>query len=531
MLANHSLLTHRITVSHSLRQKTERSRANSRVRIWSRARRTPPAAAPATARPKSSNPSTRASSTTNVAFMSIPSVTPAVSNQGVKICALLVAFAAAFAFALRAKRPRNKFKVVILGAGFAGVQCARDLMSTHDVEVVEAKEYFEFVPGTLAALVGGEPLRKRRTTDADAKRTQRCLMVPYEKIFKRGKNGVKVTLTRGRDVYVRDDCVIIRGTTPAEDVRCRYDALVIATGTTYAGVIKSKASGRDLTIDGRLESYAEARASIARGKSRTVVVGGGVVGVELAAELAARAAVANNGSSVVLLHAGPRLLEQLPESISSYATRALVRAGVEVCVGQKYSREGDGVAFIGAANKNVIRGDYALMAIGSTPATEFLRSRDDATRASSSSNGALEVPLDRNGRIRIDESTRAVVGRDRVYAVGDVASKSPEYMLASYAHWEAEYVAHRIKCDGNAKKLVKLGPYVPPPRFMAISLGSFDGVFVWGDRVVATGIVAAVFKAIVQFWFIRFLPAPYGILKHVPHMRASPVAKWIAPVS
>ena len=255
------------------------------------------------------------------------------------------------------------------------------------------------------------------------------------------------------------------------------------------------------------------------------------MGVELAAELAARATKADNGSTVALLHAGERLLDALPEHVSAYVTKALVKAGVEVHVGQKYERDGD--AFVGAANKNVIRGDYVLMAVGSKPATEFLKQRTDA---SITDDGAhrLDVPLDQFGRIRIDASTRRVVGSSRVYAVGDVASKPPEHMLASYAHWEAEYVAARIKRKHDAKALARLGAYVPPPRFMAISLGSFDGVVVWGDRVLASGVLAAMFKALVQFWFIRFLPAPYGVMKMLPRMRVGtrdPPGRWSTAAS
>lgn len=411
--------------------------------------------------------------------------------------------------------PRRK--VIVLGAGFAGVQAAIDLRAHCDVEVIDGKEYFEFVPGTLAALAGARPMSMSTFADDAATRAQRAIMVPYAQIFKDKR--VKFTCTRGREIDVRDDCVIIRGERSSmEDVRLAYDELIVATGSVYAGVIKSSGVGREMTMQGRMDAYAEARASIVRGNTTTIIVGGGVVGVELAAELAARATKANNGSSVVLLHAGERLLDMLPDHIGSYVTKALIKSGVKVYVGQKYERDGEN-AFIGVANKNVIRGDYVLMAIGSKPATEFLkRATDDVGE-----NATLDVPLDQLGRIRIDPSTRRVIGvESRVYAVGDVASKPPEHMLASYAHWEAEYVATRIKYHGNAKALAKLGAYVPPPRLMAISLGSFDGVMVWGDRVVATGIVAAMFKALVQFWFIRFLPAPYGVMKMLPHMRCAP---------
>ena len=226
-----------------------------------------------------------------------------------------------------------------------------------------------------------------------------------------------------------------------------------------------------------------------------------------------------------LLHSGPRLLDTLPEFVSEYASKALVSRGVRVYVGQTYDREGD--SFIGVMNKNVIQGDRVAWCVGAKPNTDFLRVKgsrfvdsqdyEDGEGSVDEDDDALHVPLDIIGRIRVDDGTRQVIGLDDVYAVGDCACKLPDQMLASYAHWEAEYVAKRLLCEGSENKLRRLGPYRLPPRLMAISLGPFDGVVLWGDRVVLRGWFAACLKALVQFWFIRFLPAPSP-------SQASPVA-------
>ena len=278
---------------------------------------------------------------------------------------------------------------------------------------------------------------------------------------------------------------------------------------------------------------ARVRETMDEGKS-IVVVGGGVVGVELACELAERQKK-RGGGTVNLLHSGPRLLDTLPEFVSEYASKALVSRGVRVYVGQTYDREGD--SFIGVMNKNVIQGDRVAWCVGAKPNTDFLRVKgsrfvdsqdyEDGEGSVDEDDDALHVPLDIIGRVRVDDGTRQVIGLDDVYAVGDCACKLPDQMLASYAHWEAEYVAKRLLCEGDENKLRRLGPYRLPPRLMAISLGPFDGVVLWGDRVVLRGWFAACLKARVQFWFIRFLPAPYAVAKRLPSLRTKPPASLI----
>lgn len=53
---------------------------------------------------------------------------------------------------------------------------------------------------------------------------------------------------------------------------------------------------------------------------------------------------------------------------------------------------------------------------------------------------------------------------------------------------------------------------------MNVSLGPWDGVFTYDDRVLATGIAAALIKAITEFWFVRLLPIPYAVLRLLPRL-------------
>ena len=452
------------------------------------------------------------------------------SPGGLALALALVAAAAAAAARFRGENRRASAKrTVILGGGFAGSQIARDLRGKRRVTVVETKSYFEFVPGTPSAAAGAAPLRAATRFNLRANLRARRLLVPLTKVLGRG---VAVERVRaGEAVRVTSEKTVRVG----EGRTLEYDELVVAVGSEYPSGLKASCdpNEEDAEIGARAREMARVRETMDEGKS-IVVVGGGVVGVELACELAERQKK-RGGGTVNLLHSGPRLLDTLPEFVSEYASKALVSRGVRVYVGQTYDREGD--SFIGAMNKNVIEGDRVAWCVGAKPNTDFLRVKgsrfvdsqdyEDGEGSVDEDDDALHVPLDIIGRVRVDDGTRQVIGLDDVYAVGDCACKLPDQMLASYAHWEAEYVAKRLLCEGDENKLRRLGPYRLPPRLMAISLGPFDGVVLWGDRVVLRGWFAACLKALVQFWFIRFLPAPYAVAKRLPSLRTKPPTSLI----
>lgn len=54
---------------------------------------------------------------------------------------------------------------------------------------------------------------------------------------------------------------------------------------------------------------------------------------------------------------------------------------------------------------------------------------------------------------------------------------------------------------------------------MNVSLGPWDGIFTYDDRVLATGLIAAAIKAITEFWFVKLLPIPYAVLRLLPRLR------------
>lgn len=262
----------------------------------------------------------------------------------------------------------------------------------------------------------------------------------------------------------------------------------------------------------------------------TLIVGGGVVGVELAADIACMRAKSSSSkgttttTSVVLAHDKNRLLDTLPKSASEYVENWFKKKKVRVELGQRFERVNDDASlpsYVGSKDKTVkIQANETIFAIGSKPSTNFLSFENptalrSAAEAKKNGEQILEIPLSKLGFIERDPKTLQVIGFENIYAVGDCAMKPPGQFLASFAHWEAEYVATRIKREERGRKKTQV-EYFLPPRFMAISLGSWNGLFLWGNLVLCKGVLAAVVKFLVEVWFSNFFPAPYALLRRLP---------------
>src|SRR5260221_9745151 len=224
-------------------------------------------------------------------------------------------------------------KVVIVGAGFGGLAAAKALARVAvDVIVLDRQNHHCFQPllyqVATAALSPAEiawPIRHML-------RTQRNATVLMAEVA-----GVDLA---GRLVQAAAGPI-------------SYDYLVIATGATHSYFGHDEWADFALGLK-RIEGAARTRRRILLAFEQAeladteaerqrlltfVIVGGGATGVEMAGASGevARETLANDfrridprSSRIILLEAGPRLLPTLPEDLSRYAARALIRMGADV---------------------------------------------------------------------------------------------------------------------------------------------------------------------------------------------------------
>jgi pyruvate/2-oxoglutarate dehydrogenase complex dihydrolipoamide dehydrogenase (E3) component len=146
---------------------------------------------------------------------------------------------------------------------------------------------------------------------------------------------------------------------------------------------------------------------------RLVIMGGGVVGVEMAQ------AFQTLGSRVTLIEGERRLLPREEEYACEQVTEALAGYGVDIRTGQRASRvqERDGVVVVTTEDGGSAEGDTLLVALGRTPQTEGL--------------GLESVGLPTDRPVAVDARMQ-VDGQPWLYAIGDVNGRALYTHMGKY---------------------------------------------------------------------------------------------------
>jgi dihydrolipoamide dehydrogenase len=235
-----------------------------------------------------------------------------------------------------------------------------------------------------------------------------------------------VTLVRGHGRLDGERRVVVEG-----DVLTARRAVVVATGS-FATI--PPVAGLE---DARPWTNVEATTA-KRVPARLFVLGGGVVGVELAQ------AWSWLGSRVTLVHRGERLIEREEPFASSHVEDALREAGIDVRLGTSATAVSrNGSVRVELDDGDEIEADELLVAIGRTPRTADL--------------GLETVGLEPGKHVEVDDSL-CVPGVDWLYAVGDVNGRA---LLTHMGKYQARLAADailgkdvRLRSDGAASPRV-----------------------------------------------------------------------------
>ena len=179
-------------------------------------------------------------------------------------------------------------KVVIAGGGFCGSIVAKKLERNKNLEVtlIDKKKYFEYSP-SIAKLIFYPKFSKKIT-------------IPFS-YFLKHTNVVTDNL-----VEVKTDQVITtKGNYP-------FDYLILCLGVDYPIPLKNRRNVVTIKSGAELE---EISASV-RNAKQILIIGGGLIGCELAGEFATR----THDKKITLVHLFDRLLERNKPSVSGAIT-------------------------------------------------------------------------------------------------------------------------------------------------------------------------------------------------------------------
>jgi NADH:ubiquinone reductase (H+-translocating) len=387
------------------------------------------------------------------------------------------------------KQAATPLRVVILGAGFGGLETARALARAPvEVTLVDRHNYHLFQPllyqVATAALAPGD------------------IAWPVRAIFRRQRN-VRVVMATVTAIDTET-----RRVRAGAELVLPYDVLVLATGATHAYFghdewapdapgLKTIEDATD--IRRRLLSAFE-RAEVAADPDEQhrlmtfAIVGGGPTGVELAgavAELARHTLrhefrrIDTAEARVVLIEAGPRILPSFPEDLSEVAGHSLTRMGVDVRTDSRVTGIDPRGVRCSAEHVAASTVVWAAGVVASGLGTSVSKVRDRA------------------GRIKVGPDL-SVPGRPDIFVVGDLASATdakerPVPGVAPAAKQMGRYVGRLIAARAAGQP--------PPPPFAYRNQGELATIgrrsaVVKLDSIQLTGLIGWWFWGIAHVWFL-----------------------------
>ncbi|MFI6364639.1 NAD(P)/FAD-dependent oxidoreductase [Nocardia sp. NPDC050630] len=346
----------------------------------------------------------------------------------------------------------GQHRIVVLGAGYAGLAAARRLARTaRDAHITVVDARASFIERVRLHQYGAG----QSIPEWDLRELLEPKRIHFVQAWARGIEHKRVVLDGAPDL--------------------EYDSLIYALGSTNDPGVQGAAEYAYSIATPEDSEYL--RTGIPSG--RTVVVGGGATGIELAAELAE-----SRSDSRVLLLGSDEPASWLSARARDHVRRVLARLGVEIRSDAKV---------IEVTPEGVRLADGSVVEAAATVWTAGFGVPALAQRSG--------LAVDVHGRVLTDETLRSISHPD-VYAAGDAAVIAGPggrelRMACATALPTGKYAADAViaRLAGRAPRELRFR-YI----LQCISLGRRDGVIqaLRADdspgRIVLTGRTAAVFK-------------------------------------
>lgn len=383
----------------------------------------------------------------------------------------------------------GRHRVVIVGAGFGGLWAVKSLKGAPvDITVIDQRNHHLFQPllyqVATAALAPSEIAWPIRSMLHD-RRDVTTILATVTGVDKAGR---AVQLADGN--------------------RIPYDTLILATGARhgYFGHDEWEEFAPGLkTIEDATAIRGHILAAFEEAERETdpvrqqalltfAIIGAGPTGVELAGTIADLAhdtlprdfrAVDTHRTKVLLVEAGPKVLNGYPDGLSNYARNALEKLGVDVCLGAPVTQIERGAITFGDRRVEARTIVWAA-GVRASPAADWL--------------GAA---ADRNGRIVV-EPDLSVSGHPEIFAIGDTVSVkapdgSPVPGIAPAAKQEGAFVGETIRRRLTGK--AETGPFRYHHQGSLAQIGKRKAVIDFG-RIRLRGAIAWWLWGIAHIYFL-----------------------------
>ena len=378
-------------------------------------------------------------------------------------------------------------RVVIVGAGFGGLQAARALRNVPvHVTVIDRTNHHLFQPLLYQVATTVIPPND--------------IIAPIREVLRKQQN-TEVLMAEVTGVDVQEQRVLMHGRSVP------YDYLILATGAhesyfghnewrQFSSGLKSIAQALALR-DKLLEAFEAAELETDPEKRQAlltfVLVGAGPTGVEMAgaiAELAHQSLVGEfrhinpKAARIILVEALPRILPAFPEKLAKKAKLALNHLGVEVRTSSPVEEINENGAVI-AGKRLDARNIIWTAGVEASPAGKW-----------------IGAETDRAGRARVNGDL-SVPGHQNIFVIGDTASASqngkPLPGVAPVALQEGRYVASVIADAVAGQEHQQPFHYVDKGNLATV--GRFFGIIDIG-KVRLAGFLAWVIWLVVHIYYL-----------------------------
>ena len=394
----------------------------------------------------------------------------------------------------------SKPKIVVLGAGYAGLKTMRELAKTLSPEeadlVLVNKHNYHYETTWLHEVAAG-------TINPNQARFMISDVI--------NPNRVRLIYDAVVEVKQEDQRVIL------ENGEITYDYLVIALGfesNTFG--IKGMEENAFAIVD--IDSSREIREHIelqfakyktdehAKDSDLTILIGGaGFTGIELLGELVEKVPklckkydVDRHKVKIINVEAMPSILPMFTKDLVSHATQSLEDRGVEFRLGtaiKECSEDG----FVVGDDNELIEAGTVVWTGGVTGSSVLTESGFELTRGKVTVNGDLRAP-----------------GYDNIFILGDCAWVMDEEADRPFPPTAQAAMQHADTCARNIKALLDNEPletFIFDDKGTVASLGTTDGIGTILSGTELKGKAAAAMKKVVDNRSVLLLGGPKMLLK------------------
>ncbi len=395
-------------------------------------------------------------------------------------------------------------QIVIIGGGFGGISCAKELLrkiqrknSEAKVTLISEHNYFLFTPMLHEVATGGI--------------SRENIIIPINTMFHAPqfsfmKEKVSGIDTKHKQVICEQCCI-------------SYDVLILATGSKahffsipgaeeYAIPLRTLQNAN--TIKNRIIKQLEKAVILQNAEKREkemtfAIIGGGPTGVELAGEISEfidafvkshKGKIKREEITLLLVHRGKEILDMLPAYYSAQCRKRLEKLGVQMCLQSEVAAvEKERIIL-----KDKTKKEAALIFWTAGFAANTIPI-DKKTYKSYSINSKGNVFFEHK-----KEKTKKNSGDKNIFALGDcstlIVNETKVPMLAQVAVRQAPIIANNVLFSLGFEKKEK--EYVFSLQGFLVSVGQYFAV---------AGIKEVYFSGFFSWWLWRtiYLTKLYGI--------------------